>query len=232
MVTRESVHNEVLRRYQRALERLRPMTEEDDYKEKAYAQIEKITKAWGFEEDAKKKIDNRIWRLLDEEAQIPAFDGDAQIEHLLEPIYAALRAHGGMYDFEIAHAIRKPVFIVKHGLAVLARESGGCPLKALGSKCVALDATYVGARSATDDFGGCSEPIMRYANTKSRGTGVIFAPRKVDDTTEAVFLLADESEAIWDSEKKKFSYNGKTIEPPELNDLFRKSWYEWRAKHR
>jgi hypothetical protein len=84
----------------------------------------------------------------------------------------------------------------------------------------------------TEEFGEYAEPIVRYANTKTRGTGVVFQPRKVGDKEkEAVFVLEDKSEVALDAKAKRFSYNGKPVEPPEINDLFRKSWYEWRAKH-
>lgn len=82
------------------------------------------------------------------------------------------------------------------------------------------------------EFGEYAEPIARYANLNVRGTGVIIQPRKADGKeTEAVFILEDKSEVALDAKAKKFSYNGKAIEPPAVNDLFRKSWYEWRAKH-
>jgi len=233
MVTRESVHQEVFRRYQRAQERLRPLTEDPEYKERAYAQIEGIIKAWGFEENAKREADNRVWRLLDEEAAMPKFKEEHEIDHLFGPIYATLWTHGGMYDFEIAHAIRKPVFAVNHGLRALAQQAEGCPMTALGSKCPKIADKLVGTRSTnTEEFREYSEPIMRYANSKARGTGVAFQPRKADGgKAESVFVLEDKSEVALDTKAKKFSYNGKAVEPPAVNDLFRKSWYEWRAKH-
>jgi hypothetical protein len=233
MVTRESVHQEVFRRYQRAQERLRPLTEEPEYKEKAYNQIEKIIKSWGFEENAKKVADCRIWRLLDEQKKAPEFEGENEAEHLLGPIYAALRTHGGMYDFEIAHDLRKPVFQVSHGLYVLAKQGEGCPMKALGSKCVNLKEKLVGTRTGDMGvFGEYQEAVLRYANSSARGSGVKFQFKQSGGgDMEEIFVLEDGTEAVFKKKSKKFSYNGKEVEPPVINDLFRKSWYEWRAKH-
>lgn len=229
MVTKEEVRDDVTRRFNRAQMKLKALTQDEGYKERAYRQMESIGDMYGMEMDAEREYEPRLWKLKCETGAIPDFDSENERTHLLGAIYAALWENGGMYNYEIAHELRKPVFLVNHGLKVLANAALGCPLE-VEDGCVKLDGKiYVGyAQFDSSLFGQCREAAGRYANWKNKPSGVS-AETKAD---KIMFVLADGKELLFDKMARKFSYNGKPVAPPKVNDLFSKSWREWREKHK
>ncbi len=149
-------------------------------KSKVVKKLEWLIQQGGYESNT--MSDPSIWRLnLDGiKSKIPDKISEEEITHLIYPILGFLR-EGGKYDYEIAHELDRPMFMIQHGLRTLSGASEGCPYSAIDVGC------------------------LEYQNPLVESVKPILAKRKYDDIQMTALRCGGTFEEI---DKKTYQING------------------------